>query len=224
VSRAALGTIAALAAIVLGCGSSAPTASPSGSVTSLAPVSPATPSSSSPSSPSLSGSPSSPSSSATAGGSGQPAAPDPGLFAIIGGDADRGLIFQYDPDTTARVAADRGLAADATALAIGLYTIAGQDPVEDYAIVSIVRLRDATPDEAWFRAYRDSYDSSACAAAGGVARHAEAEIANRTVFIAGCAGGAFTYHIFLPAQGAVVSITAVGPGRLGERLANDIEN
>ena len=44
------------------------------------------------------------------------------------------------------------------------------------------------------------------------------------MFIGTCAGGAFTYHVLLPAHGAVVSITGVGPGRLGERIAGDIEN
>jgi hypothetical protein len=162
--------------------------------------------------------------SSSAGGSGQPTSPEPGLFALIGGDSKNGLTFRYDPDTTARVAVDPGLAADATALAIGLYTVTGQDPVADFAIVSIIRLRDPKPTDAWFRTYRDSYDASACAAAGGVARHAQTELAGRTVFIAGCAGGAFTYHVVVPAHAAVVSITAVGPGRLGERLAKDIEN
>jgi hypothetical protein len=43
----------------------------------------------------------------------------------------------------------------------------------------------------------------------------------RTVFIGGCAGGAFTYHVRLDG-GIVVSLTAVGPARLGERLAADV--
>ena len=166
-------------------------------------------------------------------GSGSPApsqvasgatAADPSLFAIVGADATKGLTFQYDGETTARVAADPGLARDASALAIGLYTVTGQAPASDYAIVSVVRLRDPHPDEVWFRAYRDSYDTSACAQAGGVARHAQTNIGGRTVFVAGCTGGAFAYHVFVPAHGAVVSITAVGPGRLGDRIAGAIEN
>jgi hypothetical protein len=146
---------------------------------------------------------------------------DPGLFALIGGDSSDGLVFQYDPDTTATVAADPGLARDAVGLAIGLYTVRGQQPVVDYAIASIVHLRDPAADAEWFRSYRDSYDESACAQAGGVARHAQTPMNGRTVFIGGCAGGAFTYHVRLE-QGIVVSLTAVGPARLGDRLAADV--
>jgi hypothetical protein len=146
---------------------------------------------------------------------------DPGLFAVIGGDSSDGLVFQYDPDTTATVAADPGLARDAVGLAIGLYTVRGQQPVVDYAVASVVHLRNPAADDEWFRSYRDSYDTSACAQAGGVARHAQTPMNGRTVFIAGCAGGAFTYHVRLE-QGIVVSLTAVGPGRLGDRLAADV--
>lgn len=146
---------------------------------------------------------------------------DPDLFAVIGGDSADGLDFHYDPDTTATVATDPGLATDAVGLAIGLYTIRGQQPVVDYAIASIVQLRRPAADDEWYRSYRDSYDTSACAQAGGVARHAQTPMNGRTVFIGGCAGGAFTYHVRLE-QGIVVSLTAVGPGRLGDRLAADV--
>jgi hypothetical protein len=146
---------------------------------------------------------------------------DPGLSGVIGGDSGDGLDFRYDPETTATVAADPGLARDADGLAIGLYTVRGQQPVVDYVVASVVHLRDPAADDEWFRAYRDSYDQAACAQAGGVARHAQTPMNGRTVFIGGCAGGAFTYHVRLE-QGIVVSLTAVGPGRLGDRLAADV--
>jgi hypothetical protein len=211
----------------VGCGSTAPSNPPSlASAVASSPVASSQPTTTTPTA-----SVEAPSATARASTSTDPspsasaaAIADPRLFALIGGDAGTGLTFQYDPDTTARVAADPGLGADAAALAIGLYTPTGENPVTDYAIVSIVRLRNPKPDEAWFRSYRDSYDVSACAQAGGVARHAETQIAGRNVFIAGCTGGAFTYHVFVAAHGAVVSITSVGPGALGQRLANDIEN
>lgn len=214
------------AAVVASCGSSGPSSPAVGSVATRSPdrsVSPASTSEASSGASASRPSETAPISSPSPVASG-PTRPDPGLFAIIGRAGTNGLTFQYDPDTTARVATDPGLERDASALAIGLYTVTGQTPVADYAIVSIVRLRDAQPDDAWFRAYRDSYDTSACAQAGGVARHAQTLISQRTVFIAGCTGGAFTYHVFLPAHGAVVSITAVGSGRLGERVAGAIEN
>lgn len=146
---------------------------------------------------------------------------DPGLFAVIGGDSGDGLDFRYDPETTATVAADPGLARDAAGLAIGLYTVRGQQPVVDFVIASIVRLRNPAADDKWFRSWRDTYDQAACAQAGGVARHAQTPMNGRTVFIGGCTGGAFTYHVRLE-RGIVVSLTAVGPGRLGDRLAADV--
>jgi hypothetical protein len=146
---------------------------------------------------------------------------DPGLFAFMGDAAD-GLTFQYDTETTTRVAADPDLALNAVGLAIGLYTIPNQQPIVDFAIVSVVHLRDATVDDAWFRSYRDSYDRAACAQAGGVERHAESTIGANHVFIGSCAGGAFTYHVRLAAQPIVVSITAAGPARLGEGLAGSV--
>jgi hypothetical protein len=146
---------------------------------------------------------------------------DPALFAVIGGSSD-GLNFVFDPDTTARVAADPDLARSAVAVAIGLYTVTGQQPVQDFAIVSVVQLRDPSVGDDWFRSYRDSYDEAACAQAGGVDRHSEATIGTNRVFIGGCGGGAFTYHVRLETRGIVVSITAAGPARLGERLAGDV--
>ena len=55
-------------------------------------------------------------------------------------------------------------------------------------MVSIVHLRDPAANDEWFRSYRDSYDESACAQAGGVARHAQTPMNGRTVYIGGCAG------------------------------------
>jgi hypothetical protein len=146
---------------------------------------------------------------------------DPSLFAVIGGSSE-GLSFVYDPDTTGQVAMDADLARNAVGIAIGLYTLTGQQPVEDFAIVSVVRLRDLSVGDDWYRSYRDSYDEAACAQAGGVERHSEATIGTNHVFIGGCGGGAFTYHVRLETRGIVVSITAAGPARLGERLAGDV--
>ena len=161
-----------------------------------------------------------PSATATAS-TGLTAEADPSLFAVIGGSSD-GLNFVFDPDTTAQVAADPDLGRNAVGVAIGLYTVTGQQPVQDFAIVSVVHLRDPSVGDDWYRSYRDSYDKAACAQAGGVARNSESTIGTNHVFIGGCEGGAFTYHIRLETRGIVVSITAAGPARLGERLAGDV--
>jgi hypothetical protein len=201
----ALGFILALEA----CGGPAPTVSSGPSALPTAVVSPA---------PSASSASSGPSGSASTGSSIES---DPGLFAFIGGTAGA-LNFQYDPETTAQVAADPGLGGNVSGLAIGLYTIPGQQPVADFAIVSVLHLRDPSVGADWFRAYRDTYDAAACARAGGVDRHSETTIGTNDVFIGACAGGAFTYHIRVEARAIVVSITAVGPARLGERIAGDV--
>ena len=192
-----------------GCGGPAPSASSGPSAPPTAVVSRA------PSAPSASAGPSS---SASAGSSIES---DPGLFSFIGGDTGA-LTFRYDPETTDQVAADPGLAGNVSGLAIGLYTMPGQQPVADFAIVSVLRLRDPSVGPDWFRLYRDTYDAAACARAGGIDRHSETTIWTNDVFIGACAGGAFTYHVRLEARGIVVSITAAGPARLGERIAGDV--
>ena len=148
---------------------------------------------------------------------------DPGLFSIITGDSGVGLTFQYDAQTTASVGADPDLARIAAGLAIGLYTVQGQQPATDFAIVSVVHVRDRTFGDEWYRQYRDSYDVSACAQAGGVARNAQATLGGHTVFIGACAGGAFTFHVRVRDGAIIVSITSLGPARLGDRLAADVD-
>jgi hypothetical protein len=131
-----------------------------------------------------------------------------------------GISLSYDPDTTDDVAADPRLAPDVSALAIGLFTVIGQSPPEDFVVASVARLRDPSADEAWFRGWRDSYDESACATAGGVAGHAESVINGRSVFIGTCKAGAITYHVRLAGGSIVLSMTSIGPARLGERVLN----
>lgn len=146
---------------------------------------------------------------------------DPSLlrFVPLGGD---GVDLTFDPDTTASVAADPGLAADISSLAIGLYTRrsagASASPSGDLVIVNVANLRDSTQDENWFRDWRESYDRAACANAGGVVRHAETTIGATRFFVGSCAGGSFTYHVRLRDVGMVVSMTSIGSGRLGEEI------
>jgi len=215
-SRGSVVLAVVLLVLLGGCGGPAP-ASPADRPASSASPGAVEPSAGTPGPAGSSGS-ASPSGSAPAGSSIES---DPGLFAFIGGTAGA-LNFQYDPDTTAQVAADPGLAGNVVGLAIGLYTIPGQQPVADFAIASVLHLRDPSVGTDWFRAYRDTYDAAACARAGGIDRHSETTIGKNDVFIGACAGGAFTYHVRLAARGIVVSITAVGPARLGERIAGGV--
>jgi hypothetical protein len=143
---------------------------------------------------------------------------DPSLLDRIPA-AKAGLSLTYDPDTSASVAADPSLANDAAAIATGLAIPTGQaaSPT-DFVIVNVVRLRAPKTDDEWFRQWRDSYDQAACEQAGGVSGHAEADLGSHHVHIGTCAGGALTYHTLLDGGSTVLSLTAVGPGRAGEKL------
>jgi hypothetical protein len=91
-------------------------------------------------------------------------------------------------------------------------------PAEDFAVVSVIRLRDPHADDAWFRAWRDSYDAAVCAQAGGVKRNSETAIGTHTVFVGSCAGGSFTYHTRIADGAIVISINSVGPANLGRTV------
>jgi hypothetical protein len=163
-------------------------------------------------------------SAAASGPAGSPAAAilaDPSLLDALPA-AGAGLQLIYDADTTASVMADPTLARDASAIATGLATPTGQATPEEFVIVNAVRLRDPAKDEDWFRAWRDSYDAAACAQAGGVTGHAESQIQGRNVFIGTCANGVFTYHTRIGGGGTVLSLTSIGPSRLGEKLLEQI--
>jgi hypothetical protein len=72
--------------------------------------------------------------------------------------------------------------------------------------------------DGFFRDWRDTYNEGACGQAGGVVGNAETQIGGRTVYIATCAGGLRTYHVWIPERGAIVSAFALGDKRLGETL------
>ena len=89
-----------------------------------------------------------------------------------------------------------------------------------YAIV--VRLLPGAVDATVFRDWRDSYDEGACSQADGVAGHAETEMGGRTVYIGTCAGDLRTYHVLLEEKEVLISASAVGERRLGERLVENL--
>jgi hypothetical protein len=156
-------------------------------------------------------------------GSGFSVEADPGLLAFIPGGGN-GLDMTYDAETTKEVAADPALAKDAVGLAIALFTATGAStPASDLAIVSVVHLRDPSIGDEAFRSWRDSYDVSACAAAGGVTGHAQVAMNGGTVYIGSCGGGVLTYHVRLRQGAIVVSTTSIGPKRLGEKVMEAIE-
>jgi hypothetical protein len=129
-----------------------------------------------------------------------------------------GVPVTYDPETTETVAADPSFADDAAALAIGLVIGPGSSSADDLATISVIRLRDPSRDDEWFRDWRDTYDTAACDRAGGVAGHAETTISGRTVFIDSCRNDVFTYHARIDNGSVVISVTGLGPRRLGEKV------
>jgi len=199
-----------LTGIVVGCSPTAPSATSSGPppTGSLAPVATAE------RSPAAgSGAPSE----SAAGSPGAGIQVDQGLLDFVPSAVD-GVSLTFDPETSASIAADPSVAGDAESLAVALAIAPGSSVADDLAIVSVVRLRDPAKDETWFRDWRETYDTGACAQAGGVVGTAEAELGGGTVYIGSCAGGVRTYHTRLLTAGVVISITALGDRRLGEKV------
>src|SRR5215210_3845139 len=121
---------------------------------------------------------------------------DPSLLSHVPATVG-GVEIERDPGTAAQVASDPALAGEVERLAVGLAVGPGSSGAEDIAIVNVVKLRDGILGEPFFRGWRDTYDEAACAQAGGVLGHAQAEIGGRTVHIGTCNGGAHTYHVAL---------------------------
>ncbi len=86
----------------------------------------------------------------------------------------------------------------------------------------VVALRPGALSDAGFRDWRDSYDEGACADAGLVIGHAEAEIDGRTVYIGTCEGGIRTYHVLVQGDGILISSWSLGDGRFGEELVSNL--
>lgn len=107
----------------------------------------------------------------------------------------------------------------ASALAAGL---AVDSPTGNFVYAVVVRLLPGGFDDARFRDWRDSYDAGACSGAGGVVGHAQAEMASRTVYIGTCDAGVRTYHVWIEDKNLIVSASAAGDQRFGERLMTDL--
>ena len=143
---------------------------------------------------------------------------DAALLAVLPATVD-GVAIVESADGEAEALSDPTLGEVAVAIAAGLAIDAASG---EFVYAVVVRLRDGAMSEERFRDWRDSFDEGACSQAGGVAGHAEAEIAGRTVYIGSCVGGVLTYHVWLREPGLLVSASAVGDRRLGERLVEGL--
>jgi hypothetical protein len=137
-------------------------------------------------------------------------------------DAIEGIVVRPDPETAADIARDPALARDAAGLAVAL-VIAPNEVDSEIAVATVVRLRPDVFDEAFFTAWRETYDEGACAQAGGVTGRAVTGVEGHMTHIGTCQGGARTYHVHLPGPDVLVSITALGQRRLGEKLVAALE-
>ena len=148
---------------------------------------------------------------------------DPALLDVLPAAIDT-VARQPDAETAAEIAASADLAPSVDRLAVALYIGPGGDGAEDLAIASVARLRPAIYSDAWFRSWRESYDEAACEPAGGrTTGSAEVEIGGHATSIGTCQNGVHTYHVHLTDPDRVVSITAVGDGRYGERVVGGLE-
>ena len=204
--RADLALVALLAAI-MGCGGptapTVPSASPSGAIgvpatSGLATAGPAI------GVPATSGPATSPTPA--------PIVVDPTLLALLPAQVD-GVTLKPAPEAAAAMTADAHLGISTSAIAVGIVAT-GSASGDDFASVSVVRLRPGVYSEAFFEAWQQAYDAAACAPAGGVAGHRQQVIGTHMVEVTLCAGGARTLHVHLSGD-ILISITTVGARGFG---------
>ena len=142
---------------------------------------------------------------------------DPALLALLPATIDDVAVTE-EPESFAEAIGDPDFVASVESAAFPFVTQSG-----DLASGVVARLRPGVFSDAFFRDWRDSYNTGACAQAGGVVGNAEAELGGRTVYIASCAGGLLVYHVYLPGRNVLVSMFSLGERRFGEQLMNGLQ-
>jgi hypothetical protein len=105
------------------------------------------------------------------------------------------------------------------AIAVAIYP-----SVEDYAVVTVARLRGDVFNEDWFRDWRETFDEGVCQQAGGVdPGHSEIDLGGRHVFRSTCVGGVAIHHLWLAESRSIVSIQGAGPLDLGRRVLERLD-
>jgi hypothetical protein len=137
---------------------------------------------------------------------------DASLLAILPADV-AGAAVEQEAQSFTDAASDPAFAASVEAAVFAVVVDAG-----DIASGVVARLRPGVYSDAFFRDWRDTYDAGACAQAGGVVGHAEAQLGGRTTYITSCAGGLRTYHAYLDGPGILVSLFSLGERRFGEQI------
>lgn len=130
-----------------------------------------------------------------------------------------GVPLEPDAETAAELALDPALAATIDRIAVATaFGPLSTDTPGDYAVVTIAGLRAGAFSEAVFRDWRDTFDAAVCDQAGGVSGHGETMLGEHQVWIGTCAGGVHTYHATLRNDSVIVSLQGLGPGRFGEQI------
>lgn len=151
-------------------------------------------------------------------GPGEAVVVDTTLLGVLPAAVD-GVPVTESTDGEGDALANPQLPSIASALAAGL---AVDSASGNFVYAVVVRLLPGGFDDTHFRDWRDSYDEGACSGAGGVVGHAEAEIASRTVFIGTCDAGVRTYHVWIEEKDLLVSASAAGDRRFGERVMAEL--
>jgi hypothetical protein len=138
---------------------------------------------------------------------------DPALLELLPADVG-GFPVERSFEVEEADAADPTIPGEVDALAAAFVH---DDDLANWAVVTVVELKPGVLSDAFARSWRQSFDEGACEPAGGVTGTASTTIAGREVEIGRCVEGVNTYHVLLPAD-RIVSITAVGPERFGERV------
>jgi hypothetical protein len=137
---------------------------------------------------------------------------DESLLAVLPEEV-QGTAVQREPQAFTDAASDPAFAAS---IESAVFFVA--PGAADIASGLVARPRDGVYSAAWFLDWRETYEAGACDQAGGVGGTAEAEIGGRPVSITTCAGGMRVYQAWVPEQGVVVSLLALGEQRWGERM------
>lgn len=143
---------------------------------------------------------------------------DPSLLDLL--PAEIGTVpVHEDGDAAAQAVSDPALDLIATGVDSAVAVDAGNG---DLVLANVVRLRPGAFGAELYRQWRDTYDEGACAGSGGVAGHAEAQIAGRQTFVTSCVGSMHTYHLWLEGQGILISASSIGDDRFGEQLLSGL--
>ncbi len=138
---------------------------------------------------------------------------DPSLLRVLPATV-AGLPVTESGDLEAAALGDLDIPTNVSAYAAAVVGSLG-DP--DWATVSILALRPSA-GQSFVAAWEQQYDEAACSRASGIAGRGETTIGGWLTQTATCAGGVLAYHVQIVDRGILVSISSVGPRKLGEQV------